>query len=269
MHPAVGVYPRKPGDTFKDCRECPEMVVIPSGSFRMGDVRHPNEKPVHAVNIRYTFAVGKYEVTRGEFAAFVRDSGHGADGACRYFTGSEWKKSASKNWRDPGFRQTDRDPVVCVDWDDAKAYVRWLSRKTGQTYRLLSEAEWEYVARAGTSTKYWWGGDIGRNRANCAGCGSHWDNRQTAPAGSFSDNPFGLYDTVGNVWEWTEDCWHDNYNGAPADGSAWTTGGNCSRRVLRGGSQSCAPRIVRSAIRGRFVAGSRGYSFGFRVARTF
>ena len=149
----------------------------------------------------------------------------------------------------------------------AQAYVRWLSGKTGEEYRLLSEAEWEYVARAGTTTAYWWGDDIGRNRANCDGCGSRWDNRQTAPVGSFSANPFGLHDVHGNVWEWVEDCWNDGYRGAPTDGSAWESG-ECERRVLRGGSWYSVPELLRSADRDRYSAGGRLNNAGFRVART-
>ena len=131
-----------------------------------------------------------------------------------------------------------RQPVINVTWDDAKRYVAWLSRMTGKPYRLLTEAEWEYAARAGTQTAYSWGDEIGKGNANCDGCGSQWDNKQTAPVGSFAANAFGLYDMHGNVWEWVEDCFHDNYEGAPDDGSAWTADGDCNSRVLRGGSWS-------------------------------
>ena len=137
----------------------------------------------------------------------------------------------------------------------------------GGSYRLLSEAEWEYVARAGTTTAYWWGNDIGRDRANCNGCGSRWDNRQTAPVGSFTANPFGLYDVHGNVYESVEDCWNRSYEGAPTDGSAWTSG-DCGRRVLRGGSWYGYPRFLRSALRLRHTSGDRISIAGFRVART-
>ena len=139
-----------------------------------------------------------------------------------------------------------------VSWKDAKAYVRWLSERTGEKYRLLSEAEWEYVARAGTTTAYWWGDEIGQNRANCDGCGSRWDDKRTAPVGSFPANPFGLHDVHGNVWEWVEDCWE----------------GNCGRRVLRGGSWNFSPRVLRSAFRLGYSSGYRGNNAGFRVART-
>ena len=155
-----------------------------------------------------------------------------------------------------------------MSWKDARQYVRWLSGETGKRYRLLSESEWEYVTRAGRNTRYWWGDRIGRNRANCYGCGSRWENKSPSPVGSFSSNEFGLYDVHGNVSEWVEDCWHGNYDGAPSDGRAWTSGGNCDRRVLRGGSWGSDPRILRSAKRNRNVTGNRNDYVGFRVART-
>ena len=244
----------KPGRAFRDCPECPEMVVVPAGSFMMGSApgeesRGSDEGPVHRVTIAKPFAVGKYEVTFAEWDACVVAGGCGGH------------RPGDRGWG------RGRRPVINVNWDDAKAYVRWLSDKTGKQYRLPSESEWEYAARAGTTTRYNWGHDIGRNRANCDGCGSRWDNEQTAPAGSFSANPFGLHDMHGNVWEWVEDCWNERYVGAPSDGSAWTDG-NCSRRVLRGGSWDFIPRVLRSAYRNRNRAGYRYFIFGFRVART-
>ena len=172
-----------------------------------------------------------------------------------------------------GYRPDDRGwgrgrrPVINVSWEDAQAYVRWLSRETGQGYRLLSEAEWEYVARAGSRTAYHWGGDIGRNRANCRRCGSRWDDKRTAPAGSFAANEFGLHDVHGNVWEWVEDCWNASYRGAPEDGSAWESG-DCRLRVMRGGSWDYRPSYLRSALRIRSSAANRNFQLGFRVART-
>ena len=258
---------KKPGDTFRDCPECPEMVVVREGRFRMGSTAgHDDELPVHEVTIARQFAVGVNEVTRGEFARFVSATGRSMGNACWTYEGGEWKERSGRHWRSPGFSQTDSHPVVCVSWSDAKAYVRWLSRETGEAYRLLSEAEWEYVARAGTTTAYWWGNGIGRSRANCGdGCGDSY--RYTAPVGSFSANPFGLYDMHGNVWEWVEDCWNGSYRGAPSDGSAWTSG-DCARRVLRGGSWHFSPRGLRSAIRFRYSTGNRDSHAGFRVART-
>jgi formylglycine-generating enzyme required for sulfatase activity len=163
-----------------------------------------------------------------------------------------------------------RRPVIDVSWDDAQAYVKWLSGITGKLYGLLSEAEYEYAARAGSQTKYPWGDDIkldGKAMANCSYCGSQWGGNQTAPVGSFPANVFGLYDMAGNVWQWTEDCWSESYQGAPADGSPWTSG-DCSRRVVRGGSWTTDPGYFRPADRFAALTGDRRSNRGFRVART-
>ncbi len=244
------------GDVFRDCPHCPEMVVVPAGSFTMGSPsseagRDGDEGPQRRVDIPSPFAVGMYEVTFAEWDACV--SGEGCDG---------------HHPDDEGWGRGGR-PVIHVSWDDAQAYASWLSRETGEDYRLLSEAEWEYVARAGTATRYWWGNGIGSNRANCASCGAGYAN--TVPVGSFSANAFGLHDVHGNVYEWVEDCWHDSYVGAPRDGTAWFggRGGDCSYRVLRGGSWSNNPRYLRSANRGRDGSGDRDDNDGFRVARKF
>ena len=247
---------RNPGDTFRDCPECPELVVVPAGSFMMGSPvgekgRFINEGPLHEVRIDYPLAVGVYAVTFDEWDACVSDGGCGG-----YHPG------------DKGWGRGTR-PVINVNWEDAQMYVKWLSWKTGKGYRLLSESEWEYVARAGTRTRYWWGDEIDRNRANCNGCGSRWDNKRTAPVGSFSANAFGLYDVHGNVQEWVEDCWNDSYDGAPEDGSAWVSEDcDCYQRVLRGGSWSYLPRNLRSTSRNRYATGNRNNFNGFRVART-
>ena len=193
-------------------------------------------------------AVGKFEVTFGEWDACV------AEGACSHVPG------------DGGFGRQ-RQPVIDVSWNDVtNAYLPWLSRKAGRTYRLLSEAEWEYAARAGSRTVYAWGDEIGAGRANCDRCGSMWDNKQTAPTGSFAPNAFGLHDMHGNVWEWTQDCYQDSYTGAPADGSVRTRAG-CGTRVVRGGGWNDRPRYLRSAIRYGDPASYRGNYVGFRVAR--
>ena len=274
------------GQTFRDALrsggEGPEMVVVPAGSFLMGAPadeggRDDDEGPVHRVTIGEAFAVGVYEVTRGEYERFVGATGYAAGNRCYSYEG--WfggADRAGRNWREPGYRQSEEHPVVCVTWEDAQAYVAWLSRESGAPYRLLSEAEWEYVARAGSETAYGWGDAIGENRANCRGCGSRWDNEGTAPVGSFQANGFGLYDVHGNVWEWVLDCWNDNYAGAPTDGSAWT-GGDCNYRVVRGGSWNYTPRNLRSADRSwghasedslKYSTGGRNSSVGFRVARS-
>ena len=242
---------RAPGTVFRDCATCPELVVIPAGRFRMGCVSgrdcQDHERPVHDVELR-SFALGKYEVTFEEYERFSRATGR--------------DRPNDRGWGRGG------RPAINVSWEDAEAYVAWLSRETGEAYQLPSESEWEYAARAGTTTRYTWGQDIGRNRANCDGCGSRWDDEETAPAGSFAANGWGLHDMHGNVWEWVADCWHENYARAPRDGSAWTQGGNCGRRVLRGGSWDNGPALLRSASRVRVAAGARSDYLGFRVSRT-
>ena len=293
---------------FRDCDICPQMVVIPEGTFQMGSRRNDDEakddeRPRHRVSVE-RFALGRYEVTRAEYAAFVSATGHDVPGGCyrRVYDPGEtsfWSESpdGAASWRSPGFAQGGDHPVVCVNWRDAKAFVEWLSRETGARYRLPSEAEWEYAARAGTATRRWWGDEAGaqqceyangqdatyeqmlrrrvrdRNWNGPAECtdGSAW----TAPVGSFSPNDFGLHDVLGNVWEWVEDCWHETYARAPADGSAWTSGGECGRHVLRGGSWRSRPRHLRSANRDSGATGGlwgatggRLAFAGFRVSRT-
>ena len=274
------------GKVFRDCGECPEMVVVPAGSYLMGSPstevgRDDDEGPVHQVVIGEPFAVGVKEVTRGEYMRFVRVTGHSAGDSCWTYEDGEWKDRGGRNWEDPGFGQMDGHPAVCVNWEDAKGYVEWLSRETGEEYRLLSEAEWEYVARGGSGRARYWGEDGQCGYANGAdralkGRYSDWKwevascndgHVHTAPVGSFASNGFGLYDVLGNVWEWVEDCWKESYAGAPSDGRAWESG-NCGRRVLRGGSWDDVPWYLRSASRGRDATGNRYDDFGFRVART-
>jgi formylglycine-generating enzyme required for sulfatase activity len=251
----------RPGDSFKECaQDCPEMIVIPAGSFTMGAptaesqaTGYATEIPQHTVTFSKPFAVSKYELTFADWDACV------TGGGCKGF------KPDDQGWG------RGQQPVISVNWDDAQQYVAWLSQVTGKTYRLLSEAEYEYATRAGTTTAYPWGNDIKLNRtvmANCDGCGSQWDKKQTAPVGSFAANEFGLYDMVGNVFEWVEDCDHDNYNGAPTAGSAWITGGNCNYRIVRGGSWRSSPVNLRSANRNWVTSESRVFSLGFRVGRT-
>jgi formylglycine-generating enzyme required for sulfatase activity len=242
---AVADEKRAPLSTFKDCDLCPEMVVIPPGQFRMGDLHGGGmywENPVHDVRIDYSFAVGKYEVTFAEWDACV------SDGGCGNYHLIDW-----------GWGRGDR-PAINVSWDDARGYVAWLSRKTGREYRLLSESEWEYAARGGATTRYSWGNSIGSGNANCSGCGSQWDTVASSPAGSFRPNGFGLFDVHGNVWEWVEDCWRDDYSGSPPR--------ECRERVLRGGSLVSGPRNVRAAARSREATDHRLVVNGLRVART-
>jgi len=230
------------GTVFRDGDDCPEMVVVPAGEFMMG------EGTQHKVTIARPFAVGKYPVTFDEWDACV------AAGGCKY-------KPEDAGWG------RSRRPAINVSWDDAQEYVAWLSKKTGKSYRLLSEAEWEYAARAGTTTRYPWGDEPGTNLANFQNSGSQWSGKQTSPVGSFEPNAFGLYDMIGNVWEWLQDCWNDSYKGAPTDGSAWESG-NCGLRVVLGGSCCNLPELARVAIRSRLAPSFRLSFQGFRLART-
>ena len=238
----------------KDKDYCPDMVMIPAGSFMMGspiaEQGHTKpEEPQHLVTIAKPFAVSKYELTFDEWDTCARYGG------------------CPEGVSDEGYGRG-QQPMINVTWDDAQRYVAWLSKMTGKTYRLLSEAEYEYATRAGTTAAYPWGDDIGENNANCIGCGSRWDDKQTAPVGSFSPNKFGLFDMVGNVWEWTEDCAFGSYDGAPTDGSARTGSGDCNFRVVRGGAWSYDPVDLRSAYRLGYHPDARGNNLGFRVART-
>ena len=233
------------------------------------------EGPQHKVTIAKPFAVGRFAVTRGEFGAFVNETGYSVPDEAYTFEGGKYELRKGRSFRNPGFAQDDSHPVVCVNWDDAKAYVQWLSGKTGKDYRLLSEAEWEYACRAGTQTPFWWGSSISTEQANydgnyTFGGGKKGEYRQrTVPVKSFQPNPWGLYQVHGNVWEWCEDCWNENYNDAPGDGSAWTTG-DSGFRSLRGGSWDSDPQFLRAGARdGRNSQSYRDSYAGFRLARTY
>lgn len=266
------------GEVFTDCPDCPEMLLVPAGELTMGspsseEGRFDNEGPQHRVTIGYPLAVGKYEVTVGQFTQFVRETGYVATSGCHHWTGVSWDLVASYNWKTPGFAQTSSDPVVCVTWNDAKEYADWLSRKSGRSYRLLSEAEWEYASRSGTASPRPWGTDLSRDYANYGSdqcCQPYAQGRDqwmyTAPVGSFAPNRFGLYDMMGNVWEWVGDCWNETYANAPTNGSAWQSG-KCGERVIRGGSWYSDPRRVRSAVRYAFGQAVNRTKVGFRVCR--
>ena len=252
--PAVAVTPGSvvasasspAGFTFRDCEGCPELVVVPGGSFTMGSSEAPSEMPHHTVKIPHAFAIGRFEVTFAEWDRCVEV------GDCRYQPGDHgWGRA--------------RIPVADVSWEDANAYLNWLSHKTGETYRLPSEAEWEFAARGGTSSRFWWGHDQGTENANCTGCGPQSQGKPIA-VGSFKPNAFGLYDTSGNVAEWVQDCWNESYKGAPGDGSSWLAG-NCGLRVLRGGSFGSKAQYVRSPARFRYDSDVRYLANGFRVLR--
>ena len=225
------------------------MVVLPAGSFMMGspeseEGRHANEGPAHRVEIGEPFAVGAYEVTFEEWDACV------VAGGCAGY------RPADRGWG------RGKRPVIHVSWEDAQEYVEWLRGKTGEGYRLLSEAEWEYAARAGSQTRYSFGDEITESDANYG-----MNMGKTQPVGSYGANGYGLYDMHGNAWEWVQDCWNDNYEGAPTDGDAWKSG-NCGHRVLRGGTWNYSPWFLRSVLRGGGYTSSRGDDYGFRVART-
>jgi formylglycine-generating enzyme required for sulfatase activity len=299
---------RPPGTAFRDCQDCPEMVVLPAGSFTMGSSAEEkswaashgstmgsvaDEAPQHQVSLP-SFALGKYDVTRGEYATFARETEYPAGDGC----GSgraifKWEKDPKVTWENPGYAQTNRDPIVCVSWQDARAYIAWLNRKAHRggaasangPYRLPSEAEWEYAARAGTTTKFYWGDDDAAAPVHAwfnanSGCenvtGLFCDHGQTHRVGAKPPNAFGLYDMAGNVWQWTEDCYDNSYAGIPADGRANEAPssdpkakdgrGNCLR-VDRGSSWMFPAWLLRSATRERNPADYRNDIMGFRIAR--
>ncbi|TNE36769.1 MAG: hypothetical protein EP347_10105 [Alphaproteobacteria bacterium] len=253
------------GSEFKDCPQCPTMVVIPGGSFTMGSPldepeRDIDEGPQFEVSIRQAFAVGKYEVTWNEWEACVKARGCSSDGPQSMGDDQGWGKGSR--------------PVIGVNWNDAQSYVKWLSKETGQKYTLLSEAQWEYAARAGSTTPFFFGQQITTGQANFNGTETYNGSpqgafqNQTTQVGQYPPNAFGLYDMHGNVFEWTQDCWNDSYDSTPTDGRA-NTSGNCDRRILRGGSWKRGPIYLRSAIRRWYTLINRGDHIGFRVTRSF
>jgi formylglycine-generating enzyme required for sulfatase activity len=291
------------GTGFRECFECPEMVVVPAGHFVMGSsdaekawaAAHggspqavSDEAPQHEVTLP-AFALGRYDVTRGEYAAFVQATGHpSGDGCGQGRAIFKWEKDPKLTWKDPGFAQTDRDPVVCVNWKDAQAYVAWLNTKSGHAdaYHLPSESEWEYAARAGTTTKFYWGDDDAAASEHAwfnanSGCqnikGLYCEGGQTHPVGMKPANAFGLNDMSGNVWQWTQDCYDNTYAGIPVDGRAnqipstdpkANDGQGKCLRVDRGGSWMFPAWLLRPATRERNPVDYRNAIMGFRVART-
>lgn len=281
------------GAVFRDCADCPEMIVVPAGTFTIGSPsteagRQDDEGPQKMIRIAKPFAAGRYEVTRQQYEAFLRNTNHPVGGNCmtdRRKPGS-WALDARTNFHDPGFPQSGLHPAACVSWNDAKAYVAWLNGKSGGGYRLLSEAEWEYLARAGSTTAYPWGskidggcphmngfdrvivdrkGDLYKGEpfpfANCSD-----GHLNTAPVGTYAPNAFGLYDMIGNLGEWVEDCATQSYATMQPDGTA--KGGDCAKRMVRGGSWGTQPRQLRSAERIRYSPTDLDDSIGIRVAKT-
>jgi len=288
------------GQTFHDCADCPEMVVFPGGTFTMGspmqEAGHDDQEgPQQGVTVQ-RFAIGKFDVTRGQWAAFVSPTNRSTTGGCAWASSTRGDPDPKASWRNLDFMQDDRHPAVCVTWGDAQDYVRWLSQLTNRQYRLPTEAEWEYAARAGSTTAYPWGTAVSHEYANygtencCAGLASgrdEWIN--TSPVGSFPPNAFGLYDMHGNVLQWVQDCFSNSYAKHPADGSAFEDGSSlndavpfkemkgasaCSYRMLRGGDWGDPPQMIRSAFRnlapppGSTLKAYKSGGVGFRVART-
>ena len=261
-----------------------EMVLIPGGNFRMRDLNGDGRRG-HRVTVR-TFRLGMHEVTVGQFRRFVEATGYRTDAernengaqGCYVYTGDGWDWTGDASWRNPGFSVEDNHPAVCVSWNDAQAFIAWLAEQTGNTYRLPSEAEWEYAVRARSTTEYHFGNDESQlcQYANHADISTDFDWRntacsdgvgmRTAEVGRYQPNSFGLYDMHGNVWEWMEDCWNEYYNSAPSDGSAWMHG-DCGFRVIRGGSWSRSPRYLRSATRYSSTRSFRNDFLGFRLAQ--
>ncbi len=291
---AVANESKIPGQIIKDCATCPEVVVVPPGTFTMGSntinqmrggEARP-EGPERTVTIAYHFAAGRYEVTNAEFAAFIDATGYKPANRCG--VGMDQAVTSDITFRGPlfGKKPANRAPVVCVSWTDAKAYAAWLSKVTQNKYRLLTEAEWEYAAKAGSQLKWPWGGDdlracefentydLDSQAAVPPGPQLNWEplachdgHGMIAPVGSYKPNAFGLYDMLGNVWEWIEDCSAKLYPAAPVDGSAFEVSGTCDLRAVRGGSWYTRQDRHRPTFRGRDPESKAGHHFGFRIAR--
>jgi formylglycine-generating enzyme required for sulfatase activity len=292
---AAAAQPQVPGTAFRDCDDCPEMIVVPAGSFTIGAPgnevdRTEAEGPPRQLRFDHPFAVGRFEITRGQFARFRRETPPSTmPGTCVAYEpaiANFRERAALQPWMRPGFAQQDDHPAVCVSWDEAKAYANWLSKRTGQAYRLLSEAQWEYVARAGSTTSRPWGDDPDQScrYANLADetfvrevprNGKRWypgwhkcrdGYAYTAPVGRFAANAFKVHDMLGNAWEWVEDCWNPGFSAMSPNGAPATTG-NCTQRVYRGGAWRSYPSLARSARRSKMDRDHRHALVGFRVAR--
>ena len=274
-------------DSFRDCGLCPKMVKLEAGSFEMGSPeaeakRENDEGPQHSVELASDFALGQFEVSAAEFAFFVAITNYSPPNGCWYIDPATqtWQKDPAASWKAPRFEQRENHPVTCVNWLDAQAYIAWLRDKTGERYRLPTEAEWEYAIRAGTATSRYWG-EAEAETCEYANAVDETARRTyvqwnyapcldgyvyTSAVGTFKPNRWGLHDMAGNVWEWATDCWNPNYEQAPGDGSPWTHG-DCSRRVIRGGAWDDEPDDLRSANRLSVPADRRYNTIGFRVAR--
>jgi formylglycine-generating enzyme required for sulfatase activity len=293
-----GAAPANGAAGFRDCPACPEMVTVPAGTFELGTSadepeldRDRGESPPLAVSMTRAYAIGRFEVTVAEFRAFADATQYPVRGDCRVASGGAWVRLADRNWRNPGFSspQADNEPVVCVSWDDAKAYVDWLSKTTAKSYHLPSETEWEYAARGGTTRARYFGADdsdensvlsLACDYANVYDASSVTElafpyanarcsdgHTFTTKVGSFKPNAFDLYDMLGNAREWLQDCYTASYRGRPADGRAWVWAGGCELRGVRGGSWATRPSETRAAARGAELQGVRQSDLGFRVVR--
>jgi formylglycine-generating enzyme required for sulfatase activity len=280
----------KPKDSFRECKNCPEMVVVPSGEFLMGSSKDDidnglaaaNEAPQHKVKVAETFAIGRFEVTRDQYAAFVNETGYRGSGRCVTFEQNIPKERENRSFLMPGYVQGGNHPAVCVSWTDAQAYVAWLSRSTGKAYRLPSEAEYEYAARAGGTARYAFGDDASDLCRFANGADQSAKNAGlpqdasympcndgyafTAPVGSRAPNAFALHDLIGNVWEWTADCYADDYSSAPSD-VAIRSLANCAMRTVRGGDWFSGPSSLRPAVRAKAGPDAHHDDIGFRVVR--
>lgn len=276
-----------PGTVIQDCAECPELVAVPPGEYVMGSspkekLRELDEEPAHRVRVTTALAVGKFEVTRAQYAAFVKDTARESKPGCHSTRGGFFHKNPKATWQNPGFEQKNEEPAVCVSWNDAQAYVAWLTRKSSKPYRLLNESEWEYAARGGsTGRRYWTETDDASACRYASVADSSYKPvspgaplfpcsdgfAHTAPVGRFPANPFGLHDMLGNVWEWVEDCWNEGYSGAP-ELAVPRVSGACNERVFRGGAWNGTPATLRTAYRDRESKDERHDNLGFRVARS-
>ncbi len=284
----------------RDCPVCPALALVPPGQFQMGSAPDApelepgrGESPAVRLSFARPFMISAREITHGEYRRFVEATGAKAAAGCRVFSGGQWVQDPDRSWRDPGFAAAPRDdePVVCVSWDDARAYAEWLSGESGQRYRLPSEAEWEYVARGGTSFPRYWGENDSRedlalslacDNANVydasavdalglPGPNARCSDRAAAlaPAAQYKPNAFGVYDIIGNAREWVMDCFTASYAGRPTDSRAWIWQGGCEQKGVRGGSFASRPRDARAPARGSELAGHRQSDLGFRVARDY
>jgi len=291
---------RAAAEPLRDCPECPPLALVPPGAFTLGsspDAREVDattgETPPLRVAITQPFYVSAREITVGEFRRFVEETGYDPQLGCRVWLGRQWVQDRDRSWRDPGFAQppADEEPVVCVNWVDARAYADWLAGRTGRKYRLPSEAEWEYLARGGTAfARYWGDGHSDEHSVVSLACDhanvydasaveAHrlpWPNANCsdgaaalAPVARYRPNAFGAYDLIGNAREWVQDCFTASYEGRPPDGRAWTWQGGCALRGVRGGSWASRPLEARAAARGAEPSTLRQSDLGFRVVRDY